>query len=136
MLKNKSPEDINRVSNEELFTELTPKEASVIEGGATAVFLGMTRLPTDDETYSLYLNGEPFWKGKAGTSTFIQKGFDPLGILQLRTGGDGSCSQEKVIGEIYLSDVRFGTLGNTINVENDPNDLTDDVTYSLRGLVF
>ncbi len=33
MLKNKSLEDINRLGNDELFTELTPKEGAAIGGG-------------------------------------------------------------------------------------------------------
>lgn len=68
MLKNKSLEDINRVGNDELFTELTPKEAAVIEGGGILTLEDVTWLSTTDPEPSevcIYV---------AGTDTLLYQG--------------------------------------------------------------
>ena len=57
MLKSKSLEDFNSVVSEQLFTELTPKQGSAIEGGNSVLWikslqgLRLTSGPGSDEVY-------------------------------------------------------------------------------------
>ncbi len=64
MLKNKSPEDINRVGNGGLFTELTPKESAVIEGGSVILFQSLAcPFGTCQDPIDILVNGNKIVEG-------------------------------------------------------------------------
>ena len=61
VMKNKNLEDLNYVGHEQLFAELNPAEASLIEGGAT-VCLDLISIP-DYQQARLVVDGREVWCG-------------------------------------------------------------------------
>ncbi len=93
MLKNKSLENINRVANEELFTDLTPKEASVMVGGSTITLnhleYSSSATPPDVAGMRVLLDGTeeascPVASGTTGAICWINKRKSFLGDLSIR----------------------------------------------------
>lgn len=88
MLKNKSLEDINRVANDELFTELTPEEGAVIEGGLFTLVSTIQAIEadadffSDDDTY-ITINGDKLWGPKSfstGQTRTVNRGLETSGF--------------------------------------------------------
>ena len=109
MLKNKSLEDIIPVSNDELFSELTAKEASVIEGGVGTLLVSnmscIVGTCTDDITIkaSPVLSGsEVLYTGGAPASIDKAAIFDPAVTLQI-IKGTTACGKDKVLAETTFS---------------------------------
>ncbi len=126
MLKNKSPEDINRVSNEGLFTELTPKEASGIEGGAALNIFQVNKLGGPKETVCLYVNGEQIWKGETNTAINQFKAFQFSAYVELKKvkEASGNCGGDEcgdVIGAFSLSAGPVGGSDFLQPIQPDPN---------------
>ena len=138
MLKNKSLEDINRVANDELFTELTPKEASVIEGGKVFYLTKIEGLPGFDqgqmfnpvEKVCVTLNDNFVWKGEVN----FEKPNIPLGGVVFRGSGEiklyeGDCCTGTLLGSKTYPKDRIGQL-----TALDPSIIgSDQAIYNVIG---
>ncbi len=144
MLKNKSPEDINRVSNETLFTELTPKEAAVIEGGSIFELYNVQLLGTTDmRQVCVGVNDTIIWSGSSvgdladdpiASGSFIGRGRVKLYEQGVTTG---SCDQQtSTCGELIASfpvGRNTGPMRGTVNYRPDESGPT--LSFVVDGFV-
>ncbi len=143
MLKNKSPEDINRVNNKDLFTELTPSEAAFIEGGARYQFHFVDTSVEAD--LCVKVAGVTIWTGKSNEK--LEAGLKPLGdgafsgidkVEVFASSESGPCGGGDkcgiLLGTIPISTLSFGPRLDTFNYKPGEGDPLSGA-YTVAGFV-
>ena len=89
-MKNKNLKGLNHIGHEQLFAELNPAEASLIEGGATLCLDSITC--SINEEARLVVDGREVWCGevKAGEEFQIDRCISSVGAVTIELY-DGNC---------------------------------------------
>ena len=124
--KTNSTSDLSGVSSEQLFTELTPEQAAVIEGGLSlyidkieAIRTGADALGRDD--VYINANGNKIWGGKKGErmragdtkSVETSFSFDGSATIDLFDRDPG---KDDFLGSFTVNSVTNGTTAATVSL--------------------